>query len=411
MKSLTRGHVKAGIDSVRGSKLRNFWTVLGVIIGVASVILVVGIGDGIKQQISDQFRQAGNDVITVRPGQLQFNGSSNADVLSLLSGVSMTGALTSQDVSTIARTPEVATAVPLSAQTAKVQGDGGTYTNGLVIGTSEALPSLLNASLSSGAFIGDYSGTGNAVVLGANVAAALFNEDVPLGLSMTIGGQSFVVAGIFNQFPDIPLSQDAEFNNAVFIDYGMAQNLSNNAASTYEILARSSNLSQTTNVARAISQRLNAAHGGQNEFSVVVQNQDINNSNPTLNLLTKLIASVAAISLLVGGIGIMNVMLVSVAERMHEIGIRKAIGATDRQILSQFMVEATMLSLAGGVIGIIISFVVDLALRLLTDVAPSISWQIVLLSLGVSLCIGITFGSIPAFKAARKDPIDALRSD
>jgi putative ABC transport system permease protein len=130
-----------------------------------------------------------------------------------------------------------------------------------------------------------------------------------------------------------------------------------------------------------------------------------------LDLLTKLVAGVAAISLLVGGIGIMNVMLVSVSERTHEIGIRKAVGATDRQILSQFMIEATTLSLVGGIIGVGVAFAVDVLLRLLTDMRPVIIWQAVVLAFGVSLIVGVVFGSIPALKAARRDPIEALRSE
>jgi putative ABC transport system permease protein len=120
---------------------------------------------------------------------------------------------------------------------------------------------------------------------------------------------------------------------------------------------------------------------------------------------------VAAISLLVGGIGIMNVMLVSVAERMHEIGIRKAVGATNGQILGQFMVEATLLSFTGGVIGIGIAYFIDLLIRTLTSMTPVITWQTVVVATGISLAIGIVFGTIPAVKAAYKDPIDALRSD
>ena len=134
-------------------------------------------------------------------------------------------------------------------------------------------------------------------------------------------------------------------------------------------------------------------------------------SQDILDLLTKLVAGVAAISLLVGGIGIMNVMLVSVSERTHEIGIRKAVGATNSQILSQFMIEATTLSVVGGVIGVALAYAVDGLLRLLTDLRPVISWQAVVLAFGVSLIVGVVFGTIPALKAARRDPIEALRSE
>jgi putative ABC transport system permease protein len=164
-------------------------------------------------------------------------------------------------------------------------------------------------------------------------------------------------------------------------------------------------------VAASIRKTLDKAHGGQSGFVVVTGNQNLSASNNILNLLTRLIAGVAAISLLVSGIGIMNVMLVSVSERKHEIGIRKAVGATNRQILSQFLMESSVMSLWGGVIGIGLAFLIELVLRLYTDLKPSISWQVVVLATGVSLFVGIVFGTIPAVKAARKDPIEALRSE
>jgi len=239
----------------------------------------------------------------------------------------------------------------------------------------------------------------------------MFNESVPLGRTFLFHGRSFIVVGIFNAFNTTPLSQQANFNNAIFIPNNVAESLTNNTAPTYEIFARPTVSDKTTTVAAAIRNRLNAAHGGQSGLEVLTGNQNISANDNILELLTRLIAGVAAISLLVGGVGIMNVMLVSVAERTHEIGIRKAVGATNLQILSQFMIEATILSLGGGIIGIVLSYAIDAGLRLATTLQPSISWQIVVGATAVTLLIGIIFGSVPAFKAARKHPIEALRSE
>jgi putative ABC transport system permease protein len=209
----------------------------------------------------------------------------------------------------------------------------------------------------------------------------------------------------------MPLSQEVNFDNAIFIPNDVAENLSNNTAPTYEILARP-NVGQPAGVvASRVRRALDKAHGDQSGLNVTSGNQNVTASNGILDLLTRLIAGVAGISLLVGGIGIMNVMLVSVTERMHEIGIRKAIGATNRQIMGQFMVESATLSLAGGIIGIGLAFLIDVVLRALTDLEPSISWQVVVLASGVSLLVGVVFGTIPAVQAARKAPIDALRSE
>lgn len=164
-------------------------------------------------------------------------------------------------------------------------------------------------------------------------------------------------------------------------------------------------------VVARLKQALNKAHGGQSGLAVMSGNQNLTSSDNILELLTRLVAGVAGISLLVAGIGIMNVMLVSVTERRHEIGIRKAVGATNRQIMGQFMIEAGVLSLCGGIVGIVLAFIINGALRTLTDLEPVISWQIVLLASGVSLLVGIIFGTLPAIKAAYKDPIEALRSE
>jgi putative ABC transport system permease protein len=247
-------------------------------------------------------------------------------------------------------------------------------------------------------------------VLAQHAADMLFNEDVPLGHSFVFHGHEFIVRGIFNNFTTTPLSQQANFNNAMFIPYDVAQSLTNNSAPTYEILAKAANNKQTKQVAADINSRLEKSHGGQKDLTVLAGNQSLAASNNILDLLTAMIAGVAAISLVVGGIGIMNVMLVSVAERMREIGIRKAVGATNRQILSQFMIEASLLSVTGGIIGVGLAFLLDLLLRLTTSLEPVITWQTVSLATIVSLSVGIIFGSVPALKAARKHPIEALRA-
>ncbi len=411
MKSLTRGHLKAGIDSVRGARMRSFWTMLGVVIGVTSVITVVGIGEGIKQQVSGQIHHMGKDLITIRPAQLHTGSNVAADNVSLLSGLNITGSLTPKDADSVAQAPGVAAAAPLAAVAGTPSGDNGKYTDGLVIGTTPALPSLINQSLAYGTFLSDEDTGLNTAVLGARTAQKMFNEDVPLGRGFSFHGQQFIVRGIFNSFDSTPLSQEADFNNAIFIPYDTAETISNGAAPTYEILARASSAQQADKTVAAITHSLNQLHGGQTDFSVLKQNQNLASSNSILELLTRLIAGIAAISLLVGGIGIMNVMLVSVTERMHEIGIRKAIGATNGQILSQFIIESGLLSLTGGVIGIALAFGIDIGLRVFTNIRPAISWQVVLLASGVSLLVGVVFGSVPALKAARKDPIEALRSE
>lgn len=410
--SLTRGHFKAGLDSVRGSKLRSFWTMFGVIVGVASVITIISIGVGVNRQVTGQIHHLGNNLITVRPSQLHPGDKTDNSGVSLLADNNgFSGALRQSDISTVADVPGVAASAPLTIVTGKVTGENGNYDQGFVIGTSGDLSSLLNQSMAYGSFLSPDQEGSNTAVLGSQAAEALFNEDVPLGYSFTFHGQRFIVSGIFNSFNTTPLSQQTDFNKAIFIPNDVAESLTNNTAPTYEILAKATSDKKTAQVASAIQTALDQSRGGQSNLQVLRGDQNVTASQDILDLLTKLVAGVAAISLLVGGVGIMNVMLVSVSERTHEIGIRKAVGATNSQILSQFMVEASVLSVVGGLIGIALAFAIDGVLRLFTDLRPVINWQAVLLAFGVSLVVGILFGTIPALKAARRDPIEALRSE
>lgn len=408
--NILSGQMRASYDGLRATKMRNFWTMFGIIVGVASVITVVSIGQGIKQQISNQIHQYGKDIIIIRPTQLTSSGSSTSGSGGLLSGISVSTYLTDKDVQVVKATKGVAVSAPLSIVTGTPKGENGDYKGGLVIGTTSDLPSLLNQSLAFGFFISDEDNGTNVAIVGTKAADQMFNVNVPLGHTFSFRGKEFMTRGVFNAFNSTPLSASADFNKAIFIPYDVAQSMTNNTAPTFEILAKPSNPKDAAEVRRAIQRNLDAAHGGTSNIAVISSNQNLGSDTVVLDLLTKLIAGVAAISLLVGGIGIMNVMLVSVAERMHEIGIRKAIGATNRQILNQFLIEATLLSFIGGVIGVILALLIDVGLRLATDLQPVIGWPIVVIATGVSLAVGILFGTLPAVKAARKDPISALRA-
>lgn len=410
MAALSRGNLRMGFDAMRRAKWRSFWTMLGVIIGVSSVITVVSIGEGVKQQISGQIKQTGSDLITIRPAQLQ-SGGAGITSLSAASGFAINGVLSAKDADSVRALPQIDAATPLTAVSGKVQADTGAYSGGLVIGTSPDLPRLLNHKVAFGAFFADDETDQPLAVLGASAAEHMFNEAVPLGRNFTFRGQTFSVRGILQNFKTTPLSSDADFNSAIFISNTQAQILTNKTAAVYEILAKPKNTKDPSAAVTAITNKLSKLHNGQGDFSVLRQDQAQTANNDILNLLTSLVAGVAAISLIVGGIGIMNVMSVAVVERLHEIGIRKAVGATNRQILNQFVIEATTLSLTGGIIGIIIAAAVNAGLRAATNLQPVLSWQVVLLATAVSVLIGVVFGSFPAIKAARKDPIEALRAD
>ncbi len=413
LRSAIRSNIKMALSSVKSNKWRSFLTMLGIIIGVASVVTVVSIGEGIKHQVNGQISQLGSDLITVRPGELVQRGSNGSiDGVNIFQGSNSFGSLSQDDMNTVTQTKDVQQAVPLALVNGVVKIDGYGGSSPLVLGTTSDLPKLLSQSIAAGSFFeADTSAEPNVAIIGANVAEKLFKQRAPLGQHFEFLGQTFFVQGVFNRFDTPPLSLSTDFNDTIFIPYSTAQMLTKNNTQLYEVLAKPSDPNHLGAVVNDISQRLTDAHQGQQKFTVLRQDEGLAVTNSVLDLLTRLIAGIAAISLLVGGIGIMDVMLVSVAERMHEIGIRKALGATNRQILTQFLTEASVLSVLGGLIGVVVSLVVSFLISSLTSLTPVVTWQIVLLATAVSLVVGVLFGTAPALKAARKDPIDALRNN
>jgi len=406
MKSFSRGDIGVAVRSLRSSRSRSVLTIFGIVIGVSAAITIVSIGDGIKNQIANNINNVGRDLITVRPDLLQPTNAVSAIVNESAPGNSN---LTTNDLQLIQSLTNVQYAAPLSLLSAPTIKIGNQTISGLqVVGTTNDIVPILNQSLQYGSSF-NQNGITNDAMLGQGASVKLFGAGVSLARTFTINGQSFFTRGELQSFYSAPLSIDLDFNNVVFIPYSMTTTLGGGTASIYEILVKPTSPGAISNVVSEIESSLTQAHGGVQNFSVLQQKNSLTASATIVNLLTKLIAAAAGIALFVGGIGIMNMMLVTVSERTGEIGIRKAVGATNRQILRQFLMEAVVLSASGGVIGVVIALAVNLGLRIFTVLQPTIPWPTIGLAVGLSLIIGAVFGLIPAAKAARKDPIDALR--
>ena len=411
MSSVARGNLKMALASIRQSKWRSMLTMLGVIIGIVSVVMIVGIGEGVKQEVSAQIGQFGDDLITIRPGNVEDNNGRTVSNTDLLFGLTSLSGLTSSDLKTVRQAHGVRVAAPLSVVPGAIKTDNHVLENGLVIATSSDLPRALNHQVTYGGFFMPADEQKNVAIVGQNVARVLFQDDVPLGRLFTFRGHQFVVRGVFDEFKVAPLSPATDFNDAIFIPLPVAEKLTGNSVQLYSILAKPTDKAQVPGAVGAISDGLRKAHGGEHDFSVLDQKHNVAASSSVLALVTTMVATIAAISLLVGGVGIMNIMLASVTERTHEIGVRKAIGATNRQILNQFVLESAVLSMVGGIIGIIVSVISVGLLRLYTSLKPVVSWEAIAVATGASLLIGLVFGVAPAVKAAHKDPIEALRHE
>ena len=398
------------LSSIKNSRFRSFLTMFGIIIGVVSVITTVSLGEGIKKQVSGQVNEVGNNVITVRPGSLvKRDADHNITGINLLSFLSASS-ITEKDYEAIKSNPDIQSTVPLSIVPGAPTLNKERYSDGFIMATTADMPKIMKKDTEFGNFFTDSDPNRKTAVIGRTVAEKLFKENVPIGKTFQLRGQDFVVAGVFEKFPTNPLSPEIDYNNGVYIPYGAGKALNGGELKMYQILAATKNENNVPQVVNTVVGNLKDHRGGEEDFTVLTQAEMVAVAGNVLHMLTYTITIMAAVTLFVGGVGIMNVMLVSVTERTREIGIRKAVGATNRQIQSQFLIEAVVISIWGAVVGVLLSGVVNFGFRIFTNLEPSITWQIVLISTGVSVAVGVVFGMIPAVKAARKDPIEALRS-
>ncbi len=404
---MMNGNTRLALQSIRSSKWRSLFTMLGVIIGVASVITTVSLGEGVKRQVSDQINQFGNDLITIRPGSMSAKQQNSPFGISIFNNV--TTVFNDNDARVVSKVPGVESSAPLSLVSAVPRYEGREYAGGLVMGTTSNLPQLMNHKVQYGSFFSVGDEGRNVAVMGPRVAQELFQENVPVGKSFQLRGEEFIVRGIFEEFESNPITPGADFNNAVFIPYVTGQSLVDGNTQVFQIFAKPQDASQVDATADAIKQALLRSRDNQEDFTILTQGESVAETSTTLSLITAMIAGVAAISLLVGGIGIMNIMLVSVSERTREIGIRKAVGATNRQIMQQFLIEAVILSLVGSIIGILLSLLANFLIRLATDLEPAVNLTVAGIAILAAIGVGILFGVAPAIRAARKDPIQALR--
>ena len=403
------GNLKTAIGNLRSAKWRSLLTMLGIIIGVSSVVTVVSLGEGLKQQVVGQIHTLGSDVLTVRPGKLVSQHSTRQS-LNLLAFLS-TSTLSEQDVATISKLPSVAAAVPIDFVTNSIASDGQQLDNVSVLGTGPELYDLLKPKIDIGAFFTKNNAADNVAVIGSGVATQLFGGSSAIGRTISVLGQDFIVRGEFAPSASGLISvQQSDLNQTIFLPFGPAKNLVGGRTNILQILAKTKPGVNPDVVVADIRQQLLQNRGGSEDFSVLKQQKLLDLTSGVVNTATGFTTGLAAVALLVGGIGIMDIMLVSVSERTREIGIRKAIGATNRQILSQFLIEGLVLTIGGGFIGIFMSLIIFSFLRLYTGLHPVINTPVMILAVAVSVIVGVIFSVAPALKAARKNPIDALRS-
>jgi putative ABC transport system permease protein len=396
-------------------KLRSFLTMLGIIIGVASVITLMSIGKGSTAQILSNIESMGANLVTISGGA-RFVSVGPGGVGS--AGGS-TQTLTMEDAEAISQQVSYISAVVPSSSSNLQLVVGTENTNSQVIGTTPEYMSVTNLKLASGSFFSEqqYERGAKVAVLGSDVAETLFGSSNPVGQKMRMGTIIVTVIGVLE-------SKGTGFNSpddAVIIPLtALQQTVALTRTAQGEKVVSSiyltvSDETQSDYVTEQITNLLRSRHrlaaSDEDDFSIRSMEEIASSLQETSATLTLLLGAIAAISLLVGGIGVMNIMLVSVLERTREIGIRKALGARERDIWIQFLLEATFLTFAGGIIGAIIGWGVSVIIDRIGTMATLVTPDIVILAVSVSVGIGLFFGFYPAWSASRLNPIEALRSE
>ena len=403
---------RIALDTLLVSKMRTFLTMLGIIIGVAAVVALLALGRGAQEKIAESITANGANLLTILPGSLRAGGFGASG--------GQTQSLTMGDVTALANPTNVPDAVLVSPEytgfgTIVV---GSANTSAAVLGVTPIYSQIHNHSLTAGEFISEMHERQmmNVAVLGARTATTLFPNQSPIGKTIAINKLRFRVVGVLaakggeamGSSDDSILIPITTAQRKLFGSQGGAK------APVHTITVQARNADSTMQVSDQVAATLRNRHrlpptGAADDFTINNQQDIIDTLTQSQRTMTLYLGSIAAISLMVGGIGIMNIMLVSVHQRTREIGLRKAIGARERDIQTQFLIEALTMSTAGGLLGLLIGVLIAVVAEQTGQARATITPESVLLAVGVAMIIGLFFGIEPARRASRLDPIEALR--
>jgi len=388
---------RIALRALNANKVRSVLTMLGVIIGVAAVILLVAIGTGVQEEVTGSIEGLGSNLMFVFAGNFEGGGGAGGP------GVSITRQFTADEADLLDRRLSKDDIVVPVVQGPLILKNGNRTWRTTVAAGNEFSTEVFNSTLEEGRFFrrSEVTAGSRVIILGSSVKDELFPAASPIGRTLSVNGQRFMVIGHTMAMGG---SLTGDQDNQVYMPYTTAQKLLG-TRDLSSIVVQAGSSERVEVVKSQIERILKPSYG--DEFTVFTQEQTLGIFEQLLGTLTVMLAGIAGISLLVGGIGIMNIMLVSVSERTREIGIRKAVGARTYDILSQFVIEAIMLSVLGGLIGIAIGAGGAYALNRLVPMQIT-AWAVVM-AFFFAAGVGIFFGVYPAFKASRLDPIEALR--
>lgn len=409
MSLLLRTHYHLAKSSLKRQRTRSFLTCLGIAIGVASIVLILSLMGSINRLISDQVKAIGNDLIIVRP-------STHKDTVdSLISELTssnqfLQSSLSLSDVSTIKQQQNISAVAPIASSVGTLQADR-TVNSGTILGTTSDLQKIMSLSLKSGIFLKDPeksdSSNLHTATIGRDLSLELFGTTDSVGQTFTIKGTKFIITGVLASVDDPINFNNVDLDRAVLVHIDRLKEL-DESLQLQQIDVKVTTTDALESTSNAIRSALTESKSGDTNFTVSYGDQISHPASSFFSLVSSMLAVVASVSIIVGGIGVMNIMLVAVAERTHEIGIRKAIGATNLNIFLQFLFESLILCFLGSLLGLILGYLLAFLLSIITPFTPYINPFIFLATLYVAVAIGTIFGLYPAIKASRKHPIDSL---
>lgn len=398
-----RDLIKESLESLKSNKLRSGLTMLGIIIGVSSVIAMISLGEGSKYSIKKSIENLGSNNLVIFPGIVQpgrgliSSGRSNTDILK------------ERDVQEIRKIENIVAISPEIQRRFQIISDNGNNINSTVLGVSQEFFIVRNIQISEGSQItdDDVKSFSRVAVLGSNVVNDLFSGESPIGRKIRINNISFRIIGVMSPKGSTGF---VSYDDFILVPYSVMQKTLTGTDYFNSIAVKVDSKENIDSVREEIEERLVTLHKvSEPDFSIFSQQDVLNTLTSIINTFTIFLSFIAGISLIVGGIGIMNMMLTSVTERTKEIGLRKAIGAKNSDILNQILLESVFITLIGGFLGIILGWSITLIISKIANITTIISLRAIIISIIVSTSVGIIFGYYPARKASKLNPIEALR--